>query len=250
MIHRLHDPEAVAHEGALELIRGAQRASEDGRRFHVALAGGSTPRRMLERLSEDPLRDCVRWQNVFFFFGDERMVAPSDADSNYRMASEALFSKLDLRPDQVQRIHGEHADPDASARNYERTLREALSENAHSAGSGLDLVYLGMGEDGHTASLFPGTDALLESRRWVVANEVPQLGATRITLTFPALAHARRVVFMVCGTSKAARLAEVAAATMGEESLPAARVNPTSGELVWLVDEEAASALGSDSVAE
>jgi 6-phosphogluconolactonase len=243
VLRRLLDPHAVALEGALEFVRSARSTLEQGDSFSVALAGGSTPRAMLRLLAEEPLRNEVEWARVLFIFGDERLVPPGHDDSNFRMAKDALFSKLDLREDQVHRIHGECDDPEVAAAEYEAVLRDSLGVDERGKRLGPDLFFLGMGEDGHTASLFPGTTALNETRRWVVANEVPELETTRITLTYPALTRARRVVFMACGTSKASRLVEVFDASAGGDVLPAARVSPRSGVLIWLVDEAAAADL-------
>lgn len=198
---------------------------------------------MLARLAEEPLRSRIEWSRVVFVFGDERTVPPDDPDSNFKMAQDELFSRLPLRDDQVHRMVGEHPDADRAAEDYAHVLAACFEISPTQAPPKLDLVYLGMGDDGHTASLFPGTEALDEQRKWVVANRVPQLDATRITMTQPLLQAAREIVFLVCGASKADRMAQIFGSGPLDPDLPAARVRPTEGTLLWLADAVACARL-------
>jgi len=233
---------ALMRRAADEVARRAEASVATRGRFAIALSGGSTPRRLYALLADpgEPFRARVPWGRTHVFFGDERHVHPDHPDSNYGMARAALLAKVPLPPGNVHRIRSEDPDADAAARDYERVLRDAVGP-----GSGepprLDLVLLGLGTDGHTASLFPGTDALEEERRLVVAPWVERLRSRRITLTLPALDAARAVVFLVSGAEKAERVAEVLEG--GGAALPAARVRPDDGELVWLLDAPAASLL-------
>lgn len=187
--------------------------------FRVALAGGSTPKDLYAALVDRP----VPWGRTRFYWGDERCVPPEHADSNYRMAREALLSKVPVPPENIHRIQAER--PDA-AELYEAELEGRF-----------DLVLLGMGPDGHTASLFPDTEALREAKRLVLANWVPKLGARRITLTYPALNAARNVLFLVSGPDKARAAGEV---LREGKVLPAGLVRPADGRLIWLLDRPAA----------
>lgn len=233
------DAHEVARAAADRFVKIARGAIEAHSQFSVALAGGSTPKRAYELLAGDEYKDRVDWPKVHIFFGDERCVPPDDAESNYRMANEAMLSRLPLPPQNIHRMQGV-GDAVANARLYEDELRAYFDDAAWPR---FDLVFLGMGDDGHTASLFPGTIALNEQQAWVTANWVEKLNAYRITLTAPAINHAERVIFVVTGESKAARLREVLSDDDGVELLPSQLINPSSGSLEWLVDGEAAKRL-------
>ena len=212
-------------------------------RFTAALAGGQTPRRAYELLASEKFKNRVDWSKVYLFFGDERCVPSNDPDSNYRMIEETLISKVPIPPKNVFRMIGE-ADPDESARSYEAVLRTFFGQQVWPR---FDLVLLGMGADGHTASLFPGADSLDARSRWVVPAKHPQ-GQSRITLTLPALNHAAHIVFIVTGKEKAAAVREVLGGQSKLNGLPAALVQPVSvdgvdGTLEWLLDRDAASLL-------
>jgi 6-phosphogluconolactonase len=226
------DPEALARRAAAEI---AGRAAAARGRFAVALAGGSTPRRTYELLAGSPHRQAVPWGQVEIFFGDERCVPPDDPASNHRMAREALLDRVPIPPARIHRIRGEAPDAAAAAAEYEAVLRAALG-----AGARLDLVLLGMGQDGHVASLFPGSEALAETGRLVRAVLSPAPPVRRITLTLPALDAAAAALFLVAGAEKAERVAEVLSGRGPD--LPAARVRP-AGETLWLLDAAAASRL-------
>jgi 6-phosphogluconolactonase len=216
--------------------------------FTVVLSGGSTPRAMHARLSGDGFGGQIDWRRTHFFFGDERCVAPEHADSNYRMARETLLDPIGALPDSVHRIHGED-EPDSAATSYEAELRSFFE--AHPSVSGLptprfDLIWLGMGDDGHTASLFPHSAAIHETQRWVIAvphNTPPPPLVPRVTITPVVINAAARVVFLVSGTAKAERLRAVIAGEHNPDELPSQIVRPLHGQLTWLVDTDAAARL-------
>jgi 6-phosphogluconolactonase len=243
VVRRVADAEAVARAAAEEVVEAGARAVAERGRFAVALSGGSTPRRLYRLLADPaaPFRGRLRWDAVHVFFGDERHVPPDHADSNYRMAREALLDHVEAAS--VHRIRGELPDAEAAAAAYEAELRAFFALGAGDAPPALDLVLLGLGADGHTASLFPGSPALEERRRWVAAPLVEAVRAHRITLTLPMLVRAREVVFLVAGAEKAAALARVLGPA-DARPLPAARVHPGAGALVWIVDRAAAARLG------
>jgi 6-phosphogluconolactonase len=199
---------------------------------HFCLAGGSTPQGLYQLLAAE-YANALDWTRVQVWFGDDRTVPPDDPDSNFRMADEALFQHIELCQDCIRRIPTEHP-PTAAAEIYDALI------GAHLPAGRFDLVLLGLGEDCHTASLFPGTSALHEETRYCVVNEVPQLETTRITLTYPILNAARSVLFLVAGESKAQALAAVHHESVEIEKRPAQGISPTDGELHWLVDEAAA----------
>jgi len=211
--------------------------------FRVALSGGSTPRRLYELLASESYRESIQWDRIQFFFGDERSVGPEDGDSNYRMAREALFGPLGLADEQVFRMRGEADDLDAAAAEYEKKMRTAFGEVNSGGLIAFDLMLLGMGPDGHTASLFPHTAALQERSRWVVANDVPQLETRRITMTFPIINASRQIMFLVGGASKAAALREVVSGQPDSQDYPTQSVAPTRGKLMFIIDDAAAEKL-------
>jgi 6-phosphogluconolactonase len=230
------DAAALAEAGAREFARAASEAIEGQGVFRVVLAGGSTPRALYTRLAHAPRRRTIRWDRVCFFFGDERCVPPDHERSNYRMAREALLDPLGVPARHVLRMKGEE-EPARAARAYEEAIRRQFRNRP----ARFDLVFLGLGTDGHTASLFPSTDALAERRRLVAANYVPKFSEWRLTLTLRALNAARRVIFLVSGPEKAAAAAKVLKKGRGSQNLPASAVSPRRGTLLWLLDEPAAS---------
>jgi 6-phosphogluconolactonase len=240
-----NDAADVARAAADDFVRVASAAVAARGCFSVALAGGSTPKRTYEVLASEAQRRQVDWSKVHIFFGDERCVPPDHAESNYRMANEALISRVPVPPRNVHRINGE-GDAVANASLYEDELRTFFD---HASWPRFDLVLLGMGDDGHTASLFPGTKALAEQQAWVVANWVEKFGAFRITLTGPAINHAAHIIFMVTGASKAERLSAVLRQEKYEtEHLPSQLIKPLNGTLKWLVDKDAAARLNGPDV--
>ncbi len=242
----LPDAAAVARRGAEELARAAAETLRERDVFAIALAGGSTPERLFRLLgtpSAGGFRERLPWARMHFFFGDERLVPPGHAESNYRMARAAFLESVEqaglLPSGNVHRIRGESRDAAQAAAEYEEELRIFFRPSGAEPPR-FDLVLLGMGADGHTASLFPGTAALAETRRWVAANWVAKLGTHRITLTPPVLENAARVLFLVTGEEKAATLAEVLEGNVDSERLPAQRIARSSGTCQWLVDADAA----------
>ena len=236
-LHVFSTPEALAEAAAEHVAQLAHAAVMDHGRFSVALSGGSTPRALHTRLAAEPWRDAVDWDRVHVFWGDERCVPPDHPDSNYRMARETLLDHVPIPPAQVHRMRGELSPAEAAAA-YEAELRAFFPTVAWPA---FDLVLLGMGDDGHTASLFPGTAALAETEHWVVANRVEKLETWRLTLTAPAINRAAHVLFLVAGTGKAERLRQVLRGPYQPTVLPSQLIRPVSGDLVWFVDRAAAS---------
>jgi len=233
------DAGEVARAAAERFIELARESTEARGRFSVALAGGSTPKRIYELLAGDELKTQLDWSGVHIFFGDERCVPPDHADSNYRMANEALLSRVSLPEQNVHRMRGE-GDAVANARLYEDELREFFDGETWPQ---FDLVMLGMGDDGHTASLFPGTNALDVRTAWVTANWVEKFDTFRVTLTATAINHARHVMFIVTGASKTERLQEVLHGERDEHRLPSQLIQPDEGALTWFLDEAAAAKL-------
>jgi 6-phosphogluconolactonase len=245
-VRRFPDPEAVSRAAAQDLVELARVAIAERGRFCVALSGGSTPRRMYEILSEAPRWAHIDWARVEFLWGDERAVPPEHPDSNYGMAAAALLSKLGIAQERVHRIKGELADAQAAAALYEAELARVFAMPAGGRPPIFDLVFLGMGPDGHTASLFPWSHALTERRRWVVGHHVARLGQPRITMTPPILNRAAEVRLLVTGADKAGVLREALLGPREPERLPVQLVAPEAGRLVWLVDRAAAAELPTD----
>jgi len=225
--------EALAELAAAEIGRAAVRAAEARGLAALALAGGLTPRSAYRRLAEPGEHEGVPWEKVLFFFGDERCVPPDHPDSNARMVRAALLARLPIPAANVFRMAGEDPDPERAAAGYEAELKRELGPEPR-----LDLVLLGMGADGHVASLFPGSPALEERHRLVSATTGGPPQPRRLTLTLPAINAARAVLFLVSGGEKAGLVAELLAG--GRQEAPAARVKP-EGEVHWLLDREAAS---------
>ena len=240
-IRTLATPQELFAAAAEEVVQAAKEAVAQRGRFTVALSGGSTPKGLNTLLATNA-RSALPWDRMFFFWGDERHVPPTDPESNYRMAEETLLSKIPVAPANVFRIPAENPDAAAVAEAYEKTLRKFFVVQPGEFPR-FDLILLGMGPDGHTASLFPGTAALQEKSRLVVANWVEKFKTDRITLTLPVLNAARCVAFLVSGTDKAPALHEVLEGNASAEQYPSKLVCPTDGRLIWLVDRAAASEL-------
>src|SRR6266576_5146757 len=239
----LADANSIAKTAAAEFLQAARESVSEKGSFSVALAGGSTPKVLYGLLASNPLLQAkVPWGKIQFFFGDERHVPPDHAESNFRMASEAMFSRAPVQPQQVHRIHGENANVTDAAEEYERELRAAFQLKTGELPR-FDLVLLGMGPEGHTASLFPGTKALKEERRLVVSNWVGKLYTDRITLTPPVLNNAAQVIFMVHGEEKAPALKAVLEGPYEPDQLPAQIIKPQEGKVLWLLDPTAAGML-------
>ena len=237
------DANSIAQTAAAEFLEAARDAVRERDSFTVALAGGSTPKALYELLATNPLLQAkVPWSKIQFFFGDERHVPPDNAESNFRMANEAMFAKAPVDAKQVHRIKAEKRNAAQAAEEYEQELRTSFKVQADQLPR-FDLVLLGMGPEGHTASLFPGTKALKEERRLVVSNWVGKLYTDRITLTPPVLNDAARVIFMVHGEEKAPALKAVLEGPYEPDQLPAQLIRPKLGKVLWLVDPSAASML-------
>lgn len=239
VLRRVADAEAVARAAAEEVVDAAVRAVDARGRFTVALAGGSTPGRLYALLADRDasFRARLPWEKTHVFFGDERHVPPDHPESNYRMAREALLAHVPVAS--VHRMSGEEPNLASAATRYESELERFFGASAaRDPPPRLDLVLLGLGPDGHTASLFPGSAALRERRRWVIAPFVERLGVHRITLTLPIIDRARAVLFLVSGADKADALAR--AFEPGAVPPPAALVCPETGPL-WIADEAAAA---------
>lgn len=237
------DRAALFREAAAEFACAAEEAVASRGAFAVALAGGSTPRGLYELLAGDPLFSRrVPWDRAHVFFGDERHVPPDHPDSNYKMANEALLSKVPVPLGNVHRIAGEEPDTGRAAAAYEEVLRAhfLLPQGALPR---FDLVLLGLGPEGHTASLFPGATALEQTRRLAVSTWVGKLNTHRITLTAPVFNAAANVAFLVAGQDKAAPLKAVVEGPYEPRQLPAQLIRPASGRLIFFADADAARLL-------
>lgn len=221
---------------------GAQAIKNRGR-FVIALSGGKTPELLYKKLSSSSSHHRLDWSRTLFLFSDERCVPPDHPASNFSLADRALFRPLSIHPDQIHRMVGEDPDPERAANNYEHELRRAIG-NGSIDWPCLDLVLLGIGSDGHTASLFPGTLAVEEHHRWVARGEAPSGPTARLTLTLGVLNRASVVLFLVTGTQKAAIVKSVLEPSCeSDRRLPAAQVKPEHGRLIWLFDVAASAKL-------
>jgi 6-phosphogluconolactonase len=239
----LPDSAALSRAAADEFLRAARHAIDKEGRFTVALSGGSTPKAIFGLLAFDEAesRTKLAWNKVQIFFGDERHVPPDHPDSNYRMASEALLSKVPVPPANLHRVHAE-LDAARAAVEYENEIRAVFRSGAGEVPR-FDLIMLGMGPDGHTASLFPASAALKEQTALVCASWVEKFNSHRITFTYPLLNSAAEVMFVACGADKAEMLRNVLRGAPSGQAYPAQDVRPASGRLLWLVDEAAAGKL-------
>ncbi|MGI9055263.1 MAG: 6-phosphogluconolactonase [Pyrinomonadaceae bacterium] len=232
---------------AEKFIETGTSAIEKRGRFSVALAGGSTPKSLYQLLSSDKFKNKINWKSVFFFFGDERNVLPGNDESNFKMANKNLFQPLQIEDSNIIRWKTELADENKIADDYDKKLKEFfnLSENNFPE---FDLILLGMGDDGHTASLFPFTGALDETDKIAVENFVEKLETRRYTLTFPAINKAKNIIFLVKGEDKAETLKKVLQGEFEPQKFPSQNVKPENGKLFWLVDESAARLLNKTDV--
>lgn len=245
MIRQMSDTKALYLATAEQVCRIGQLAIDTTGRFSLVLSGGTTPRPLYELLASPPFSSNLDWKKVEFFWGDERVVAPDDPSSNFRMAREAMLDKLKIPAAHIHRIRAEQPDLNAAARAYEEEIERVLGEVA---GVGrrpphFNLFLLGMGPDGHTASIFPGTKALEETERWVIPVDVPSLGVKRITMTPPLINSAHFIIFMVTGKSKADVVADVLQGPRDPRRCPAQLIHPLTGEVMWFVDRDASAKL-------
>ncbi len=237
------DLDEISRTAADMIVRQSNVTGSSAGPFTIALSGGSTPGKLHNRLGREPsVRSRLSWNNFHFFWGDERHVPPNHPQSNYRMACDTLFASAPLPAQNIHRVHAEEPDAATAAEKYERELRSFFNL-ATGQLPRLDCVLLGIGPDGHTASLFPATNALQEKRRFVVANWVEKFQTHRITMTVPVLNNAALIVFLVSGKEKAEVLKEVLEGDYRPELLPAQLIRPVHGRLLWLVDRAAAGCL-------
>jgi len=236
VIHVFPTAEALADAVARHVAKCAEESIAATGRFILALSGGSTPEAAYQRLTTDDRRLATDWRLIHILWGDERCVPPDDPRSNYRMAKEALLDRVPIPAEHIHRIRGED-DPERAASDYERELRRLLPDGE------IDLVLLGLGEDGHTASLFPGQSAVHQTERWVRAVPAPDGKLWRVTLTPGIFNRAKNVTFMVAGATKAQTLQRVLEQPSNPDALPAQAIDPAQGRVTWMVDEAAASRL-------
>jgi 6-phosphogluconolactonase len=236
MIQIFPNPEELARAAAEYFVARCREAVKAHGSFTVALSGGSTPRLLFELLADlnQPFREQIAWSNIHFFWSDERHVPPDHPDSNYRMANEAMLSRVPVATDNVHRVPSENPSATEAASEYEQTVITITQQSLPR----LDLILLGLGTDGHTASIFPGSEILHETKRFVAAPFVEKFKTYRITMTLPLLNNGASVVFLVSGSEKATIVKEV---LEGPEKYPAQAVKPTNGELLWMLDKDAAS---------
>ena len=239
----VNDLAEICHTAAVEIERMADRTATGANPFTIALSGGSTPRGLHALLAGDPtVRDRLPWPHLHFFWGDERHVPPDHPQSNYRMAYDTLLSLAPVPAENIHRVPAEEPDAALAAEKYEQELRTFFELKAGQLPR-IDCILLGMGPDGHTASLFPGTEALHETKRLVAANWVEKFKTYRITLTVPVLNHADLVIFLVSGAEKAEALKEVLQGDYRPDRFPAQLIRPDNGKLLWIVDRAAAGSL-------
>lgn len=237
-IIQVADAAALAQKAADTFRQMAQETIAQHGRFTVALSGGSTPKAMFALLASEPYRNEIDWAHVYIFWGDERCVPPEHPDSNYRMTNEALLSHVALPPQNVFRLHGED-DPATAARAYSAELRQFFQT---ASSPRFDLVFLGLGADGHTASLFPGTTALHAGANEIaVENYVEKLKTYRLTLTAATINQAQTIVFLIGGADKAATLKAVLQGAYQPDLYPSQLIQPVNGTLIWMVDEAASA---------
>ncbi len=245
MIKIFPNIEELNNFAARKFVEIGGEAIETRNQFTVALAGGSTPKSLYQLLASDEFKNKIDWNSVFFFFGDERNVLPDDAESNFRMANENLFRPLKINAENIFRWETEFEDARTIAADYETKIIDFFDLNENEFPK-FDLIFLGMGDDGHTASLFPGTKALAENEKIAVENQVEKLNARRLTLTYPAINNAKNIIFTVRGEDKAETLKAVLEGDFEPQKFPSQKVEPVSGNLFWLVDSAAGGFLGSE----
>jgi 6-phosphogluconolactonase len=234
--------EEMSLQAASRLARLANQRVAENKLFTVALSGGSTPRRLYEKLGAAPLADRIPWTRTHLFQVDERCVPPDHVESNYRMIRETLLSQGAVPESNFHRMAAELDDRDEAARQYAEEIGRVLRPKPNEWPR-LDLVFLGMGSDGHTASLFPGSDALDVRILWVVPNYVEKFKAYRLTLTLPVLNAAASIIFLVAGADKAETVRQVLDASGEPDRFPAQRIRPANGQVSWYLEEAAAALL-------
>ncbi len=236
----LSDLEAISHKAAEVFVNVSRTCTASQGKFSVAISGGSTPRKLYSLLGSAEYSPQVEWQRVHFFWVDERCVPKEHEESNFKAAFDRLLSKISLPDENIHRVKGEE-DPDQAAREYEEEVRKFFGMPGLPM---FDLVILGIGEDGHTASLFPGSKLLKERIRLAAPVYLKKPNRNRITLTLPVLNNAAQIIFLVAGQSKAGIVYEILGDGQRKERYPAGLINPAQGDLTWLIDREAAQKLG------
>jgi 6-phosphogluconolactonase len=237
-IHVYPNKEKLVIATAERIVYLIEHAIQENGLCNIALAGGNTPREVYTKLAANSCRDRVDWNGLHLFWGDERMVPPDHQDSNFRMVQQTLLEHINIPDGNVHRIRGENT-PEKASEEYAQLLHNSFREDIPC----FDLILLGIGEDGHTASLFPDTDAIEECKRHVVAVFVPRLNTWRVTLTFPVLNAAREVFFLVSGSSKSKIIQRIMSIKEPTKEFPATMVNPENGTLHWMLDSDAAASI-------
>lgn len=244
MIKILDDDLHLNNFAAEKFVEIANQSIKKNNQFTVALAGGSTPKSLYQLLASEKFRDKIDWSKVYFFFGDERHVSPTDKDSNFKMANESFFESLKIDEKNIFRWQTESNEAEKIAADYEYKIKNFFDLSAADLPR-FDLILLGMGNDGHTASLFPLTEALTETKKIAVANRVEKLDTTRLTLTLPTINNAANVVFLIKGADKGETLQNVLEGDFQPDKYPSQAVKPRDGNLYWLIEREAARLLKS-----
>jgi 6-phosphogluconolactonase len=240
-VRRYPDSTSLAHGAAELFVLLSKQAIATQGRFTVALSGGATPREFYNLLAHEPYASQVEWAHVHFFWGDERCVPPEHPNSNLHMAREALLNHVPVSAENIHAMQGD-IDPAQAAAEYEQRLRIFFASSSNTPPR-FDLILLGIGDDGHTASLFPVTAAVHEPTRWVVGHFVEKLNAWRLTMTPPIINAAANVVFVVAGKSKAEALRDILNGPYQPDTLPAQAIHPITNQAIWLMDEDAATLL-------
>ncbi len=231
--------EELAQDAAKLICQVAGERIQKSGRCTIALSGGQTPKTLYNFLASDLYRDRINWSQVEIFFSDERSVPPDHADSNYRMAWELMLSRLPMAKGQIHRMKAEQTDLSAAAADYQVEIANRFGISPEGPPPSLDIIILGMGGDGHTASLFPGTEVLQENQKWVSVGQGGSPKSGRMTLTVPLLNAAKQILFLVSGSEKESALKSVLAEEGDPFRYPARLIRPNSGELIWFVDVKA-----------
>lgn len=239
------DMDALGKTAARTFARLADQCVTKKGRFTVALSGGSTPRSLYTHLTLPPFRNTIPWGGVHIFWGDERMVPPDHPESNFGLANTLLLPNVPIPDENIFAMPMKDINPDAAAKIYEDAIFECFDPDEDEIPV-FDLILLGIGADGHTASLFPGTSALDEKEAWVVANHIPFLNKTRLTLTFPLINQAKNILFLAAGKDKAPVIRTLLSEHPERSAYPAAGVQPAAGERHFIIDQDAASELPSN----
>ena len=236
------DLDEMSLRGANHVAEIIERAVKERKKCMIALSGGNTPRKLYERLASEEFVSRIPWESTYWFFGDERHVPPDHDDSNYKMASDSLLSNVPIPPGNIHRIMTEKPDPPTIAASYELTLMKVFNL-APGELPVFDLMFLGIGADGHTASLFPHSEALQVTARMATANKIPETENWRITMTFPVINEAKQLLFLVAGEDKAEALRQILEGPSNPKAFPAQLVRQKRGFQLWLIEKSAAALL-------